>query len=340
MSNRVFSIQSSMFGARAGAACFAAMLLFASSVSAQDANASTTTRVNVSTSTTNVRVAEPFSVKLIVSAPEGTQVTLPPVAEKLGEFDVLDHHDMADVPDAGGQRTWTRRLTLESIATGDLTVPAIEVQTRNGSTSQIVRSEPVPLHVASVLEARADPTKFRDIRSVVDLQVPQTRHSTAWVWWVGGSLGGLTLAAATLALVVRRKHWLTPAEWANQQLDNLKHSNALRRGDTEAATSELSAILRDYLQMQFEISAPTQTTRELLDTIKHRSLLSSEQVSRFQQLFDSTDLAKFAGLHMTVGELDAEIERARELVASFQCSFVSVQQGNGVSTAASPQTDN
>ncbi|MCA9170134.1 MAG: hypothetical protein KDB23_20800, partial [Planctomycetales bacterium] len=171
MSARSSFFSCSVFQVQAGVACLVAVLLSTSSVSAQDASAGTKTRVDVSASKSNVQVAEPFAVELTVVAPEGTQVTLPPVAAQLGEFDVVDHHDIADVPVAGGQRIWTRRLTLESIVTGKWEVPVMDIQTRTGSTAQIVRSEPIPIHVASVLEGRADPSKFRDIHSVVDLPV-------------------------------------------------------------------------------------------------------------------------------------------------------------------------
>ena len=95
-----------------------------------------------------------------------------------------------------------------------------------------------------------------------------------------------------------------------------------------AATSELSAVLRDYLQLQFEITAPTQTTSELLETIRHRALLSPDHVHRYKALFESTDLAKFAGLHMAPAELNAEIDRARELIEVTAAEII--QLGSGV----------
>ncbi|MCA9170457.1 MAG: hypothetical protein KDB23_22420, partial [Planctomycetales bacterium] len=106
------------------------------------------------------------------------------------------------------------------------------------------------------------------------------------------------------------------------QLDALKAS-LVRASDAEAATSHLSSILRDYLQMQFEIAAPTQTTSELFNTIKHRALLSPNHRQRFQELFEATDLAKFAGLHMTLAELNADIERARELIDATAAEIMS-----------------
>jgi hypothetical protein len=263
-------------------------------------------------------------VELTVVAPKGTQVTLPPVGAQLGEFDVVDHWDVADLPtaDADGQRHWKRQLTLECISTGDLTIPAMEVQTRTGRSAETLRTEAIPVHVVSVLEDRADLTKYRDIRSVVDLQVPQPQQSAAWLWWVGGGLGGLAVSAATLMLVARRRQWLTPAAWATQQLDALRDSDVVRSGDSEVVTSELSSILRSYLEMQFEIAAPTQTTQELLETIKQRAWLTSDQVNRFVTLCQSTDLAKFAGLQMAPSELISAIDQARELIIATASEIV------------------
>lgn len=303
------------------------MLVSAREVTAQNLSANnqrTSARVDVTVSKSKLQVAEPFAVDVTVVAPKGTQVTWPPIGTRLGEFEIVDHRDIADVPtvEGDGRRIWKRQLMLESIVTGDLTVPAMEIGTRTDGRAEVIRSEAVLVHVASVLENRGDPTKFRDIRSVVDLPEPRPRDSSSWLWWVGGGAGLLALGGLAIAMLARRKSWLTPAAWATQQLTALRDSELVRRGDTEAATSQLSEILRDYLQMQFEIAAPRQTTSELLDTITHRALLSPDQVKRFKALFEATDLAKFAGLQLPPSELNLEIDRACELIEATASEIV------------------
>lgn len=143
-------------------------------------------------STSSVQVAEPFSLELIVTAPAGSKVTFPSAGKNLDDFDVLATHDLFDVPDveAVNARTWTRRMTLESIVTGNLHISPIEIQINGDAGSQVIRSNPITVQVVSVLEDRSDPSKFRDIQPVVDLTV-SAPASNAWVWWTMGGAAGL-----------------------------------------------------------------------------------------------------------------------------------------------------
>lgn len=266
-------------------------------------------------SSAQVQVAEPFTVELRVTAAAGTQISLPAIRQQLGSFDVVDQHDVLDIPseDSPGERIWTRRLTLESIVTGDLQIPAMEIQAVNGSDSRIVRSDTIPIRVLSVLEDRADPTQFRDIQTVVDVHVPpQTSYN--WVWWTAGGLGILALCGAAIAVVVRRRKWLTPNQWAQRELDSLQDSVAMQDGNSEQVLLELSSILRNYLEFQFEISAPTQTTEELLKLIASRRLLDAETAARYGEVFQMADLTKFAGWQLSPIELSDAVVEARELV--------------------------
>ena len=113
--------------------------------------------VNVSNSA--VQVAEAFQLELTVVAPKGTKVSLPAIGDQLGQFDVLDTQDVADIPsdDSAGERIWTRRMTLESIVAGDFQVPGMEIQIANGTESKTLTSQPISVRVLSVLEGPCRP---------------------------------------------------------------------------------------------------------------------------------------------------------------------------------------
>lgn len=303
-------------------AAFALILLgyFAGLIASADAQstqktASRPAQVTANASKSMVRVAEPFQLELQVTAPSNAKVFFPAVSEQLGAFDVADHQDILDVPvaDSNALRSWTRRMTLESINTGELEIPSIEIQVRNDSTADSIKSAAIPVRVVSVLEGRADPTQFRDIRSVVDVAVPPST-SHAWVWWVVGGSGTATLALAYFVLFAKRKKHLTPALWARAKLDDLLHSVDTRCGDTEPVLREMSTILREYLQLQFEISAPVQTTQQFLQLVEKGRFLDSDAATKFGKLLMEADQAKFAGLQLTPQKLEEAIETACAVV--------------------------
>lgn len=290
----------------------AMLFIVLTGVAKADSNVAT---VASKTSNTTVQVAEPFTLELTVTASTGSKVDFPSIGKSLGNFDVTDQVDRADVPSENEtyQRIWTRRLTLESIVTGDIEIPSLEIQVRRDANVQTLKSEAIPIRVASVLEDRADPTKFRDIQSVVDITVPEP-VSHAWPWWTLGGFVGIAAAAWMLVAVAKRKTWMSPNEWALRELDQLRQSEAMRSSDSERVAENLTSILRDYLELQFDIASPMQTTHELLHDIKANNFMSAETTNGFAELFENADLARFAGLRLSQEELKKIIDDAERLI--------------------------
>ncbi len=271
--------------------------------------------VTAKISNSTVHVAEPLTLELTVTASAGSKVDFPSAGKLLGNFDVTDQTGRADVPSASdvNRRVWTYKLTLESIVTGDVEIPSLEIQVRSDASSQTLKTETIPVRVVSVLEDRADPTQFRDIQSVVDVTVPQPA-SRAWLWSVLVGIGGVVAATFLYFAVARRKTWMTPNVWAIRKLDQLRNSEAMKISDSEIITENLTTILRDYLELQFDIATPVQTTEELLHNLETGKYMSAAATKEFSQLFENSDLARFAGLQLTHDELTKAIDDAQRLI--------------------------
>lgn len=293
-------------------AVFALLFILPAAVAKAD---SATAKVTAKTSSTTVQVAEPLTLEITVTAVAGSKIDFPSIGKSLGNFDVIDQVVRADVPTASDSnlRIWTEKLTLESIVTGEIEIPSLEIQVHREGKVQTLKTEAIPIRVVSVLEDRADPTKFRDIQSVVDITLPEP-VSHAWVWWTLGGCCGLAAAALMLMAVAKRKTWMTPTVWALRELDQLRHSEAMRSSDSELVTENLTSILRDYLELQFDIASPMQTTKELLYEIETNNLMSAEMTKEFAALFENADLARFAGLQLSSAELNKAIDDAEDLV--------------------------
>ncbi len=279
------------------------------------ANAAATSDVSATVSKSSVQVAEPFTLELTVEVPVGTRVIFPATGDRIGDFDVVDREDLFDIPDAVSSelRQWTQRLTLESIVTGELKIPSIELQITDQHGSRAVRSDPVPVRVISVLEDRRDPTQFRDIQSVVDIAVPQTQ-SNAPLWWAVGGISGLTCALALGMLISRRKRWLTPKQWALQQLDQLGQEVNTESANTKLISIELSNIIREYLQLQFDLPEVGRTLQELIEQIESRRYAAADIINSLRALSSLADKAKFADLDLSPAGLKSLVADSRQIV--------------------------
>ncbi len=269
--------------------------------------------VTATPSKASVQVAEPFWFDLNVSVPTGANVTFPLTGEKIGDFDVIETRDAFDVPSKNSpeRRVWTRRLRLESITTGELSIPALDVQVSDRESSRIIHTEPVAIRVVSVLEDRSDPTQFRDIQSVVDFDAKQPT-SNRWSWIALVGLASVGLALAAFVAVVRHDSWMTPSDWAFAKLDVLESAIAATPLDCEEVATGLSSIAREYLQLQFSLSDPGRAADELLAGLP----IKKEDTSRLRVLFELADKAKFAGIQLSEDALRSAASDLRDIITS------------------------
>ncbi|QDT27557.1 hypothetical protein [Gimesia panareensis] len=276
-------------------------------------------KVSISMSTTSVRVAEPFTVTYELTAPSDQKLVWPAVADQLGPFDVIESNDFFDIPVDSG-RMWKRVLTLESIQSGNLEIPPLAVNMVSSESSQ-VQSEPLkavniaaqPVTVSSVLEGRADPTQFRDIQSVVDVKVP-VENTSPWTTWGVTGLGVISLACVAFVVMAVRGRSITPEKWVLQQLDALSAKVTENSADNHHQLTELTDITKHYLALQYDIPASQQTTHELLQLLADRNIGSTQVRDELNSVLSLADEVKFAGLDLSVDELQTAIQTVRQSV--------------------------
>lgn len=265
----------------------------------------------------SVQVAETFTLQLKIIADEGTQVFFPNLVERLGEFDIIGHRDLFDIPSASSdqRRTWTRILTLECIATGIQSIPSIEVSVVHDEDAQTLRFDSIPIEIISVLEDRAVPTDYRDIKPLIDVEPSkvQPASSSSWIWWALGGTAGTFLFASLLIAVVRRRRSIHPATWARNEFEKLRASITISEVSHQVLVTELVAILRDYLGMHWDESAPVQTTNELVKSAEKNGL-THESIKLLSELLELANQSKFAGLNLTDEELTTAIDQATLIV--------------------------
>ncbi|QDU89713.1 hypothetical protein Pla175_31080 [Pirellulimonas nuda] len=244
------------------------------------------------------QVAEPVRLELEVRAPRGTLVELPRLPERLGAFEVRGRRLLRDLPaegDAQG-RLWVLRATLETLETGPQQVPALDAQVATGepgATFETIRSEPIAVQITSVLEDRADPTKFRDIKDAVDLAAP-SEPSGRWLVWTLAGAGVAATLALTAVLLAKRRRGPSPSAWALGQIDDLRQLPADDRAGAEMIYDELIEVVREYFELEFGTPTRARTSAELLAAAAHGAELGQTPRRRLASLVSAADDVKFA----------------------------------------------
>lgn len=301
------------------------MLLAAAGLGAVDATAAATestvnagsVKATVRVDRDSVHVAEPVRLTLTVEAPQGTRVELPQLGKELGAFAASNVERTKDIPAGadGKLRQWSLSTVLDTIKTGAVEVPALEVHyttDAKATTFETLATKPLSIEVKSVLENRADPTKFRDIAGTVDVAVPES-HSYAWLGWTAAGVGGAAAIALAALAVAKRRRGPTAAAWALAAIEDLRKLPITTSEDAEAAYNEVVDVLREYVELGLGVPALAKTTREFLtDTTKLVQLASTSR-ERLASLAAIADEIKFARLG--VGEL--QVRQALDQAEAF-----------------------
>jgi hypothetical protein len=255
---------------------------------------------------------------LTVEAPAGTVVTLPAVADRLGPFLVASGSAPAASSAGPGRERWRQDYVLEAEGAGELSLPQLVVTARepDGPAARTLATAPVAIAVTSLLPAEVDFTAYKDIAPPIELPPA----GPLWLVWPAALL---TLALAALALLLwRRRRRPAPAArpaelphlLALAELDRLEHRLPADWPATEQFYVRLADILRRYVARGFGISAPTQTTEELLAAAATADGPLAARGPLIGTVLAHCDLVKFARGHPPPAAAPTNLHDARTFV--------------------------
>lgn len=293
----------------------AVISLTASGVFAQTNDAPFPADLNVVISSQQVQIAEPFRLRVDCRVNEQVQVKFPELGKRWGRFDIISQADRFDIPDTDGRRLWSRELVLETLETGDLQTPAMEVlATHDGATRRLVAA-PQSVTVESVLEPNADISKIRDIKPIIE-SPESSNQGQAYSWWIAAT--ALMLAMACCVLFWRRRQVITPREWAIRELAELDAHDA-QPGEI---FEQLTDIVARYLYWQFELDTPSWTTADMLQSPEVIAHLSESDMEEAQALLEMADRVKYAAVQPTEAESMEAIQRCQAFVERLDDAWI------------------
>lgn len=307
-------------GARQAAALAALVLVLAGQmVQAQEVKP--TARLD----TASILIGEQAHLELGVDyrVDEGSvQVEWPIITDTLtGHVDVLhDSHVDTILPDKQNDPylfRQVRTLTITSWDSGYWAIPPFRFVV-NGDT---VETDALLLTVNTV---EVDTTKdFRDIKEIYTL--PFNLMDWLREHWkpIAGGLLAVAILTALIVLLYRRSREPKPQApppppkpahiRALLALEALQQRKLWQQGETKRYYSELTEILRGYLQERYGVAAMEQTTDELLSALRMTAMPRAQQ-EQLAPLLRLADMVKFAKWNALPSENEQAMASAFRLV--------------------------
>jgi hypothetical protein len=233
--------------------------------------------------------------------------------------------------------TYKQFLNLTCYDSGFYNIPSIPFRFRNlpDTNQNMALSDQLMLAVHTL---PVDTTKaIKPIKGIMKIPI-SFREMLPWI------LAGLALVAIILGVIwyirKRRKNEpvfrlkprvvLSPQEKALQELEKLRVKKLWQSGKLKEYYTELTDILRVYIEDNFRVPAMEQTTSEIMDTLAALNEINQEPLSMLNQILSLADMVKFARGH----PLPSENDQSLELGISFIQAGFKNGPGTGDTTAA------
>lgn len=270
-------------------------------------------KVITSIDTTRNKIGAEFKLTLKTSFNKSEKVTFPN-ASYFGLLEVIQSYKIDTIKNNDNYEL-VKKYGLTQFDSGKYTIPSLKILI-NGKP---VFSDSINVEVSNV-KVDTLRQKMFDIKSIQSAKSQST-------WWIYVFVGLLVTALIILGIWLYKKYknrpkqqeivYKSPIEKATSLLQLLENKELWQQGEVKEYYSQLTDIVRTYIEEEIQIPAMESTTSELILSLKKtasqkKMKLSPETLKNLEKVLKQADLVKFA----KVKPLDFEIEEDKKRITS------------------------
>lgn len=221
-----------------------------------------------------------------------------PIPDSFGKLEVVEKGKIDTIVE-GTHTTFRQRLLITGFEAGSYKVPSLAFNVKHpDGNDYVLLTDSFQLNIAAI---PVDTTKpFKPIKNIVAVK-------TTWldyIWWIVGAVVFIGLVAFVVVYFIKNKKAPIPSfilkapaesleEKALRLLKELEEKELWQKDKIKEYYTDLSDIMRAYLEARFGLTALEQTTDEILAQAK-----KSRELNKFYDELASilltADMAKFA----------------------------------------------
>ncbi|MEE4000199.1 hypothetical protein V1T75_07605 [Tenacibaculum sp. FZY0031] len=269
-------------------------------------------QVKAEIDTTNIRIGEQFQYKITVDETENVII---PKLNNLKGLEVIDTLKIDTI-----ENKLIRKYILTGFDSGAFYIPQQQIFIRNQAyltDSLLVNVATVPIDTTKIKKfpikgIKGEPYQFDDFKQ--------------YIWWVVIAI--IVIALLLYFFVFKKKKeqeetivvpLLAPYEEAMQKLEELDKKLLWQNNQVKKYYSELTDIIRGYIERELHVPALESTTDELIDVLRDFNDTNSIETSReiidkLKDLLQESDLVKFAKSKPLSHEIEEDRKEAKLII--------------------------
>jgi len=261
-----------------------------------------------------IHVGDPAELVVTAYYPTNGVLTLPEIGRE--KDIVLLKRDWENIPREDGLVQSESRYSITSFRLGDHPVSTNNIVCTFKDQIFTTNFPAVALHVESSLPTDAS-SKLADIKPVQKLPARVPR----WIWVMLGSAATAFLIGLATSRLWKKREQLLPSAppvppyvIALNALKSLMNKGLLEQDECKPFYTELSLILRTYLEGRFHLNAPDETTEEIVEEMSRSPELNGAQRNILQEFMRQADMVKFAKGHPDRTTMETAFNTTKQFV--------------------------
>jgi hypothetical protein len=264
-------------------------------------------------------IGDQVNLNITFSYPLNTLVSWPKIGDTILRTIQVINRSKIDSSFSADKKTVTlhQKFLITSFDSGFYAIPPIRFFYKEppDTTVRFVQTETLLLSVHTLA---VDTTKvIKPIKG--PLPVPLT-FKEILPWLLLGVLVILVILAVLFYLkkrkkaepvfTLRTKVQPLPHEIALSELEKLRIKKLWQGGKTKEYHSELTDILRKYMESRFNIMALEMTSHEIMDSLRTLNVMHNDSFEKLNHILSMADLVKFAKMQPLPVENDLSLQNA------------------------------
>lgn len=257
-------------------------------------------KVNAELNRNQCLIGDHLTLSLTLSKPKQAKISFPTFADTINKsIEIIETHTIDTIHKENQQITLKQNLIITTFDTGLITLPPLPFILLTDTLTDTIFTNPILFTVHAL---PVDTTK----QSIFDIKSPigepfSWKELLPYILW--GLLAALVIAVVIYVFIrIKKKKPIIPIPEkpkdppfvvALNQLNELKDKKLWQKQLYKQYYSELTDILRIYLEEQFQIPAMESITPELIQHLKNHSF-NDELIRNMQSLLTTADFVKFA----------------------------------------------